>query len=462
MLIDDSAEVDEEDDEGGKLSDDEEDRDSSVERDQDTQEDERIIVGPRQLFGEEYLRPIQRTGGENFRAVLDRHEAIARARQAHSTNSEISERKTRMSPTCAYTDSESIELLDSDTWPIFRFICQSGQESATVLELMARSIRDKECARLIRSVFWNGRPGSVYMEIQSFSHQLNEILKSISGLSRSRNGNLEPTMLTTEDIIPTLTTTSLNWQKCIPGQWVNITAGPYKGDVGLVWDRHVNLREDGEALRGRHKSKRHPRAIVLVVPRLVIGTFNDPGAKPSFRKRSRSVASRPPREQLRWWNDLNNSPGYVADEWMWACDERRCSIQEECAHFLYIYGKHVLDYDLARTVELVSDLRPLWSYELTPDDPLFLCDHPFVQENLHKLPPPTSWHLEIGDLVYVLRRVPRTPDILNREGTVSVIADLRHPQGTITKFNGHRCVVTCDLVAEGEEIAMVDGKKIHI
>ncbi|KAJ8077894.1 hypothetical protein PM082_002335 [Marasmius tenuissimus] len=74
MLIDDSAEVDEEDNEGGKLSDDEDDRDSSVERDQDTQEDKRIIVEPRQLFGEEYLRPIQRTGGEKFRAVLDRHE----------------------------------------------------------------------------------------------------------------------------------------------------------------------------------------------------------------------------------------------------------------------------------------------------------------------------------------------------------------------------------------------------
>ncbi|KAK1235899.1 hypothetical protein PQX77_000861 [Marasmius sp. AFHP31] len=111
---------------------------------------------------------------------------------------------------------------------------QPGKEMGVVLELMQPCIKDSEYANLIRSAFWNGRPGSVYLETQGLSVHLTAVLKGSNGFIRSWGGQLEATVLNHEEIIPALATTSLHWQNCTSGKWVKITLGPYKGDVGLI------------------------------------------------------------------------------------------------------------------------------------------------------------------------------------------------------------------------------------
>ncbi|KAL0056938.1 hypothetical protein AAF712_016446, partial [Marasmius tenuissimus] len=256
--------------------------------------------------------------------------------------------------------------------------------------------------------------------------------------------------------------TSLLWQNCTPGSWVMIMSGPYKGDVGLIIRRHKPSRYNQEPMQGRHKSKGHPRVIVVVVPRLFRPTTKDQNTKPNTLKQSRAIATRPTRERFRWWNNIDNSPGFDPSDWHWVCEEHECSDWEVCPHYLYVYCNHIINHNMSRTVELVTDICPLRMYDLTPDDPFYLSDHPFVKENLHKLPTPNNWHFEIGEVVSVLRHIPVEPDLLQKDTTMSVIADETYPQGTITEILGRQCVVTCDVVVEGEEIVRVDGKNVRV
>ncbi|KAK1234773.1 transcription elongation factor spt5, partial [Marasmius sp. AFHP31] len=447
------------------VSSDEDDEQSTIdeEPDDDGEEGENLSLNALDMFAENAIRPTARSGHLNFQAVLDRHEAMALTRETRT--SENAQRPTRREPTPPSGGNITLESnirVEENAWPIFRFRCKPGKEMGVVLELMQRCIKDSEYANLIRSAFWNGRPGSVYLETQGLSVHLTAVLKGFDGFIRSRGGQLEATVLDHEEIIPALTTTSLHWQNCTSGEWVKITSGPYKGDVGLILERHVPLRHLDGPMRGRSSTKRQARVVVLVVPRLKRPTVDDPDAKPNTLKRPRKHPGRPPRERMRWWKDIDSMPGFVETDWGWICEEGICTSIAKCSHLLYAYRNQIIDCDLSRTIEAVGDLSPLGDYVLHPEDPLFLSDHPFVKTNLYKLPTPNNWQLNVGDLVYMLCRTPAEPDILHPHQTVSVVADPTYPQGVITEIKGTQCIVTTDLVVEGEEIRIDSGRKIRV
>ncbi|KAL0056937.1 hypothetical protein AAF712_016445 [Marasmius tenuissimus] len=140
-FIDDAAKVDSDDKENQtKLSDDE----------RDEEEDESYRVGPSEIFGHDNIRPLQRTGHQNFQAVLERHEAMACAWEVRSTQTTPDQSMDLpASPFSVNRLHDGDMKRDDETWPIFRFRCKAGKEKAVVLTLMQQRIQDKEVACLV-------------------------------------------------------------------------------------------------------------------------------------------------------------------------------------------------------------------------------------------------------------------------------------------------------------------------
>ncbi|KAJ3709436.1 hypothetical protein C8R42DRAFT_730104 [Lentinula raphanica] len=181
-----------------------------------------------------------------------------------------------ITPTDVPEDLSNRVWLQGQDWPLWRVKCTPRQEYFLVYELM---MRHKSLSRKLQAAFYNPRDvGYLYLEAsftRSGISSLREVLREYSDLKLSTLA-----IVPEEELNRCLTIPSNDIEPVfVPGQWVQIKLGLYKGDIGLVVD---DFRDEA-SIRGVR---------VMVVPRLHFTDEDGPSA-PSLSSKCK-LPSRPP------------------------------------------------------------------------------------------------------------------------------------------------------------------------